>query len=75
VLDHQVEEVAAHFDPDLRVGAHVLADVDVGHLDPELLHVAAAAVEVHPDDEPEILQRGHLVEEPAHRAIQQLYRV
>src|SRR3954451_15217288 len=66
VLDHQVEEVAAHLDGDPRVGGDFALDLDLRHLQPELLDVAAA-LQVHPHNQLELLERGDLVEEAAHR--------
>src|SRR3954447_12430001 len=71
VLDHQVEEVAAHLDGDPRVGGDFALDLDLRHLQPELLDVAAA-LQVHPHNQLELLERGDLVEEAAHRLLDEL---
>src|SRR4051794_5670977 len=71
VLDHQVEEVAAHLDGDPRVGGDFALDLDLRHLEPKLLDVAAA-LQVHPHDQLELLERGDLVEEAAHRLLDEL---
>jgi hypothetical protein len=64
VLDHRVEELAAHLDAHPRVGGDVLAHVDLGHLEAELLRVAAP-VQVDAHDERQRLEGRDLVEERA----------
>src|SRR4051812_33043850 len=95
VLDHQVEEVAAHLDGDPRVGGDFALDLDLRHLQPKLLDVAPrgggdsalalalrhlqpnlldapAPLQPPPHDQLELFERGDLVEEAAHRLLDEL---
>ncbi len=65
VLDHQVEEVAAHLHADLCVEPRILRDLDVRHHQAELLQITPA-VEVDSDHELERLELRDLLEEVDH---------
>jgi hypothetical protein len=74
VLDELVEVRARDGDSDTLVAAHVLGDLRAGHLDAVELYVAAAA-QLEPDDELEVVERRHLVLEALDALLDERLRV